>query len=257
MNPYLLVIAGMCFSLLIAVAIVLFYLRYQKRLTLQQLKLSEAETQHQKDLLTAIIQSQEEERKRIGMDLHDEVGSALSSLRMIIENSPNGEPLHEQQTSSLHQCKPIIDKVITDVRNISHNLSPLRTGAYGFLDAIEDLCASVNQSKQLNIDLRSTIQETNFALDDVSSLALYRVLAELINNTIKHAGAMNIAICFSMENGILLMKYTDDGIGLPATISKSGMGMQNIESRLNMIGARSSMLPMNGKGFGMDIQVTL
>jgi signal transduction histidine kinase len=257
MNPYLTVIAGMVFSILIAVAVVFFYLRYQRNLIKQRLRLSEAELQYQKDLLHAIIQSQEEERKRIGMDLHDEVGSALSSLRMIIENLKNIEIVTERNTQQ-NQCKTIIDKVITDVRNISHNLSPLKKGAYGFLDAIEDLVEGINQSKKINVDLLIHEDDAYQHIDDNASLALYRISAELMNNTIKHAKAGNIALTFSVKNNILHLDYADDGIGLPNNaITKKGMGMQNIESRLGMIGASFNILQGNNKGFGASIELPL
>lgn len=257
MNPYLSVILGMCFSLLIAVAVVFFYLRYQRNLIKQRLRLSEAEVQHQKELLHAIIQSQEEERKRIGMDLHDEVGSALSSLRMIIESLKNIEAATERQGQQ-NQCKTIIDKVITDVRNISHNLSPLKKGAYGFLDAVEDLVEGINQSKRINVDLQISDDEAYQDIDDNTSLALYRVCSELMNNTIKHAKAENIALTFSVKNNILHLDYADDGIGLPSNApTKKGMGMQNIESRLGMVGASFNILQGNTKGFNASIELPL
>jgi signal transduction histidine kinase len=257
MNPYLTIIAGMVFSILIAVSVVFFYLRYQRNLVKQQLKLSEAETLYQKELLHAIIQSQEEERKRIGMDLHDEVGSALSSLRMIIENLKNID-IATDRNNQQNQCKSIIDKVITDVRNISHNLSPLKKGAYGFLDAIEDLVDGINQSKKINVDLVIQPDDAYQHVEDNASLALYRISAELMNNTIKHAKAENITLSFSVKNNILHLDYADDGIGLPNNaIAKKGMGMQNIESRLGMIGASFNILQGSKKGFNASIELPL
>ncbi|CAN5773331.1 hypothetical protein BH11BAC7_BH11BAC7_25820 [soil metagenome] len=251
MSVYELIIAGMLFSLVIAVTFVLFYLRYKRQLTIQQLEISQAETFHQRDLLHATIQSQEEERKRIGMNLHDEVGAALSSLRMMIET-------YDMKTgNSLVKCKSVIDRVMVDVRNISHDLSPIRQGAYDFADALEDRCDAINQSGELRIDLYFEENRKDLLLSDSDALAFYRVMSELLNNTIRHAKAKQVEIRFSSAPGKFIIDYHDDGIGLPETnTQKKGMGMQNIESRLSMIGATYLIDQKPVVGFSMRIELT-
>ncbi len=252
MNFDQLVIAGMGFSLLIAVAVVLFYIRYRRQLTLQQLEMSRAETVHQKELLHAVIQSQEEERKRIGMNLHDEVGTALSALRMVLER----DETNSNSELSL-QCRSIIDRVITDVRNISHDLSPIRTGTYDFTDALEDLCETVNRSGKLHVRLEMDEAHALKRLKESDVLALYRVLLELVNNTIRHAQASAVVLGFSSAADSLHVSYRDNGIGLAtAPYRKKGMGMQNIESRLTMIGAAFSFDDAPG-GFGMQLKINV
>jgi len=247
MTEYQMVIAGMFFFILIAVALILFYLRYKRHITMQELEMSRAETNHQRALLQAVILSQEKERKRIGMNLHDEVGSALSSLRMVMANGVEGSG------KAVQQCKSIIDQVLVDVRNISHDLSPILQGAYTLADAIEDRCEAVNQSGQIHVHLSFDPGPGSFSPDENVSLALYRVLSELINNTIKHAQAKNIHIRFSLSGNRSEVEYRDDGIGLHQN-QKKGMGMQNIESRLNMIGAEFHIDHSAGRGFHIDIK---
>lgn len=252
MNSYELIVAGMAFSLLIAFAVVLFYVRYRRQLTKQELEMSRAETNHQKELLYAVIQSQEEERTRIGMNLHDEVGSALSALRMLTER--NGAASDQEWVV---QCKSIIDRVITDVRNISHDLSPLRGGTYDFMDGLEDLCEAVNRSGKLEVHLEVEGEEGWKEMKESNGLALYRVLSELINNTIRHAEASLVTIRFSTTGRQLDILYRDNGKGLPDSINhKKGMGFHNIESRLNAIGAEFTIEKMSG-GFGMQIRAVI
>jgi signal transduction histidine kinase len=248
MNVYLLFIAGTEGMLLIAAFFLLFIYNYQKR-TVKQLEEKQLlELTHQRDMLHAIIRSQEDERKRIGMNLHDEVGTALSSLRMMIEcydvNADN----------SLPQCKSVIDRVLFDMRNISHDLSPIRQGVCDFLDALEELWDSINLGGQLSVNLFISGRDA-LSLNENNGLALYRVLSELLNNTIKHAKAKNVEIHFSAEREHLRIDYSDDGIGLPPTIEqKKGMGIYNIESRLNMIGATYSIDQTATKGIRMHIE---
>lgn len=237
-------------SLLIALTFALFYPKYRRQLTNQQTEMNKAESNYQRNLLHAVIRSQEQERKRIGMNLHDEVGAALSSLRMMIDRFDSGPG------NNVPQCKSVIDRVMTDVRNISHDLSPIRQGVYDFTDALEDRCNAINQSEKLHVDICFESDREIFSMNDDDAQALYRVFSELLNNTIKHAKADRAEIRFSNSENQLIMEYSDNGIGLKKGITrKKGMGMQNIESRLSLIGANYQIDSRSGAGFRMRIEL--
>jgi len=253
MNIYYYVMAGMVGTFLLFVSMMLFYIKYRKNLLQQQYQMKEAEVHHQKALLHAVITTQEQERKRIGMDLHDEVGSKLSSLRLVVENFADKDVHALPRDEFNATCKSVIDSVIGNVRNISHNLSPSLRGIYGFHDAVEDFCDSINHTGKIHIDVSFTYNISKVKLDENVALAFYRVIAELINNTIKHANADNINIVFSLSHGLYTIDYKDNGIGMPKGVKGSGMGMQNIESRLGMIGAKYKI---NNKG-GFYMHITL
>lgn len=255
-NIPVLVILAMTGTGLLVVFFILLYIRNQNKLLIQKKRLQEAEIKYQKELLHAVIASQEQERKRIGMDLHDEVGSALASLRMIVENFTRTNTPAPEAGAFNQQCKGIIDRVITDVRGIAHNLSPLTKGVYGLADALEDLCDRINQSGRIQVSLGLDANGTLSGLGDTTALALYRVLAELINNTIKHAQARHISITFALQEDQLVIDYADDGKGitLPAGAMSKGMGMRNIESRLGMIGADYTFKGEN-RPFEMQIRL--
>lgn len=248
-------VVGMLGVFLLIALMIMLQVRSQNTLLHQQRKMAEAEMAHQKDLLQAVITSQESERQRIGADLHDEVGSVLSSLRLLIEKHTQAV----QAGDFTQQSKTLIDRVIANVRQISHNLSPRISGSYGFFDAVHELADTVNHSGviRLTLDFDEGIAET--PMHENAAMAVYRVLAELINNTIKHARANHIVITVKVHDGKMDIAYSDDGIGLPDKQSQSGrgMGMQNIESRLNMIHANWQVLRNTGKGFGMEISVPL
>jgi len=234
-NIYVLVIMAMIGLSLLAGAFVFIQAAARNRIWRQQQKLLDAHIHHQQELLHAIISSQEEERKRIGMDLHDSVSSTLSALRMMIvkltrENGPKpASPLG-------NECKQIIDRVITDVRDIAHNLSPPLGSAYFLHDVLEDLGERVNRSEKIGMALQLCETSILEQLNPMVSLALYRVLTELVNNTIRHAGAQQINILFTAMNNQLHIEYRDDGIGMTRS-TRAGMGPHNIESRLSYIGA--------------------
>ncbi|MBB5395736.1 sensor histidine kinase [Mucilaginibacter sp. AK015] len=258
-NIYILVILGMTGTFLLVVSFIFFSVRNQNRLLKQRQKFQQAQIEHQKELLKAIIESQEAERKRIGQDLHDDVGTTISGLRLLIEMfKPAGgeDKAYQDFTQS---TKTIIDKIVKDVRNISHNLSPTTLRYYGLAAAVTEHCTIINQSGKLEIALTNNAEQVLGQLPLSVSTAFYRVLEELLNNTIKHSGADKATIDLNVADNKLYIDYADNGKGVPAdaALIKTGMGMQNIESRLLNINATYNIMPYSGKGFNVKIEYPL
>jgi signal transduction histidine kinase len=247
-------------SLLLAallIASVYFYTQKVKRnkMIVAQ-KMQEAEIGHQKNLLQSVITSQEAERKRIGMDLHDEVGAALSTLRIKIEKHAGEDVTNGGQAANF---KSDIDTIITNMRNISHSLSPRISGNFGFYDAVYELSDNVNRSGKINMLVHFDEDKLPAFANQQAPMAIYRVLSELINNTIKHAAAKNIKLAVDVANDKMEIEYQDDGIGIlqKTGTASNGMGMQNIESRLGIIGADWQIKNAETGGYGVIISVPL
>lgn len=248
----MLVAGGMGGALLLVIAFIALHMRNQNRLLHERELQQEKEIEHQKSLLAAVIQSQETERKRIGQDLHDDVGSALANLRLTIDMFDSKTITPDNFKKFALTYKQSIDHIITDVRHISHNLSPPRLSLFGLNAALEDLTDIIPRSGiKLSMDNQAADAITGLDLTVITTL--YRVFEELINNTIKHAAASHIYIALSAENGSLLIDYKDDGIGLQLKGKTKGMGMQNIESRLNMINAAYAIGQEASGGFQIKI----
>jgi signal transduction histidine kinase len=252
-NIVLLIILATAVTFLMVAAFILIYSRNQNKLLQQRQQLQQTQLTHQKELLQVVIESQEAERIRIGRDLHDDVGAAISSLRLIIEmfkpvTSDNN--YHEFIKSS----KSIIDKMMTDVRHISHNLSPTALTYYGLGFAIEEQCDIINQSGKLNIDFDNRAAAILEKLPLPVSTALYRFLEELLNNTIKHANATQSVLNFVSNNDLLVIEYSDNGVGMDTKQINKGIGLHNIESRLTVINATYTINTSPGKGFTIKIE---
>jgi signal transduction histidine kinase len=255
-NIVVVVLLGIGGTFLMVVSFIFIYIRNQNKMLLQRQQLQHSKIAHQKDLLEAIITSQETERKRIGQDLHDDVGTALSGLRLTIELLQS-QPARDND-KYVKLSKDIIDNVIKDVRNISHSLSPPALTYYGLNAAIEEKCTIINQAGNLNIKLVNSAQALLQGITPAVSLALYRVLEELINNTIKHAYASAVNIKFTQtDDGILLIDYNDNGKGVNIDATRKGMGLQNIESRLTVINATYEINTAEGAGFNVNIKCPL
>ncbi len=245
------------FLVALLIASVYFYTQKVKRnkMMLAQ-KMQEAEIGHQKNLLQSVITSQEAERKRIGMDLHDEVGAALSTLRIKIEKHAGDDGLAGEEASDF---KSDIDNIITNMRNISHSLSPRISGNFGFYDAVYELSDNVNRSGKINMLVNFDEDRLPVFANEQAPMAIYRVLSELINNTLKHAAAKNIKLAVDVAADKMEIDYQDDGVGIlqKTDAISTGMGMQNIESRLGVIGADWQIKNPENGGYGVIISVPL
>jgi signal transduction histidine kinase len=254
MDIYIYIIVGMSTSFLLCTSLLLFYIRYRKGLLQQQYQMKEAEIRYQKDLLDTMIASQEQERHRIGRDLHDHVGATLAALRMMTEMPV--DPITIPRRDG--QIRQQIDGIIDSVRNISHDLSPRISGTHGFADAIGDLFDTLNSSGQLQVVYTFVPVAAETSLQEDLALAVYRVIGELVTNTIRHAKADHIDLQLRDCGPEYIIDYRDNGIGLTATQLQTarGMGFRNIESRLNMIGARFHFPPCD-QGFYCQINIPL
>lgn len=252
-NIVILIIISAAGMVLLVTGFTLLQVRNRNRLLQREKQLAESQVQHQKELLESVITSQETERRRIGMDLHDEVGAALSTLRIKIEHFASEQAAG---SSFLSGCKTDIDSIITNMRNISHNLSPRMAGNFGFYDAIHELSDRVNRSGKVEMNLRFDEDKLPVFKHEQAAMALYRVVAELVNNTLKHANASRISLDVDVQSDRAVLEYRDNGKGLPETKGK-GMGLQNIESRLSMIEARFQLFTPAGGGYGMKITIPL
>ncbi|TWR25237.1 hypothetical protein FPZ43_17355 [Mucilaginibacter pallidiroseus] len=258
-NIVILVVLGMATTFLLVTSFILFSIRNQNKLLKQRQDFQEAQIKHQKELLHAVIESQEAERKRIGQDLHDDVGTTISGLRLLIEMFKPADENDSAYNEFKRSTKTIIDKIVKDVRNISHNLSPTTLRYYGLAAAITEHCTIINQSGKLEIVIENEAEEALAKLDMPAATAIYRVLEELINNTIKHSGASKAQIDIKTFANNLAIKYMDNGKGLTTVPAgaKKGMGMQNIESRLLNINAKFDIAAYDSKGFAIDINYPL
>lgn len=256
-NVYLLVFYGVVLLLVLVASFLLFYIRNQGVVWRQKRELQETQLAQQKELLSAVIDSQEIERKRIGQDLHDEIGGTLSAIKLMLNSLKN--KVAEPQEEVLTDAKELIDKMIVDVRHISHDLSPPGLAVFGVFASVEAFVALINNTGEISILLESDGEVEDVQLPEKSSLALFRVLTQLVNNTLKHAKATEIVIKFSVSDEYLSISYKDNGSGFDMQIldQRNGMGMQNIQSRLQMINAHYQIATAAGQGFAISIQYPL
>ncbi|MCF8450227.1 MAG: hypothetical protein K9G49_10195 [Taibaiella sp.] len=247
---YFLVFIGTTGGLLLALSVVFFYIRYQKRFIQQQAEIQKAALEHKTNLISSVIQSQETERIRISKELHDHVGSSLSSLRFLVSRITQAGTDATSLKEIAEESKAGIDSIIQDVRNISHSLSPAGLELWGFHEALEEYCDKMSHLTGLTISVTDNSECILKKLLFDDALSLFRVLQELLTNTIKHASAKVVTISVNQKEGQITVKYTDDGIGMDThNQSIAGIGTYNIESRLNMLQADYDITTAPGRGY--------
>jgi len=253
LDVYIFLFIGTLVMFLLAGGVVAFFIMYQKRLFRQQLLVREIETNYKEELLNSNIEMVEEERKRVAKDLHDEVGSLLSTLRLKIGQIPQSDPV--QQLQIISDTSDMIDAGIQNVRRISHNITPPGLEMFGLVDTLEDFCEKITASKSIEAYLQCETRVPR--LKPQIELGLYRVVQELVNNTLRHAEASLIRIQLAQEAQDVTLTYSDNGKGFePDMVGKAkGLGLKNIEARINLIKGTFEWQLKPGAGMKLIIKV--
>lgn len=248
----LLPLAGIMF--IIAMGVVLLMQQFRKNLYRQKLAREELVIIHQQELLKSSILVQEEERKRIATDIHDELGAVLSIARMHLMTLENqAEKERTEQVVSMQNIRSLIETSISSVRRISHELMPQNLKMFGLPETLQSIVSMANSAD--NIQFQIDCDEEVNQLPWSAKLGLYRICLELINNTIKHARARQVCLNINYKNNQLAFLYTDDGIGLPGTFDKPGLGQKSIEARVMAMGGTVKTGNRKEGGFYAQIDI--
>ena len=251
-----LIAVGILIMLAFALAFVIFFNYSQKKILKEQMRVQKLALQHQEELLHSTILTQEAERKRIARDLHDEIGSKLNIIFLNTHRlKVSGKSLQDIHTIT-QEVESVINTTIDSIRFISHELLPPTLEEFGLAEAIRELQFSFNKLGNIHIDF--TQMDNQDRIDDsLIELNLFRVIQELLNNSIKHGKATEVEIKLWVLQGVIKLKYQDNGVGFDATKmeAKRGLGMKNIESRLQMIKADHTYNSSVGKGTKVTIEL--
>lgn len=223
--------------LILVIGLVIFIIFHQRKVLRYQLQLQRMEQSQQKLLLNATIRLQEEERQRIAADLHDDAGPLLATARLYLsENLVNQDKATQLQ--SIYQTRQILDDTIQLVRNISHSLMPPTLKNFGLESAINDMFQKISGSGSINASSR--FHDYKERLKSDRELIVYRIVQELIANTLKHSNSSFIHLTQNMHGPDFVLRMHHDGRGLiqadfeKLTKSNIGLGLKNITSRLKV-----------------------
>lgn len=235
------------FLVLGGLAAYLFYRNVQYR----RVKRLQEEVFLQKELAAgALFEGEQNERIRIARDLHDSIGQQLSAVKMKLNALPVSKEVED--------ASRFLDGTITEVRNISHNLLP-ESLQFGWLPALEELCEKMNVVNGPAITLEVDDYSRRYTFSKQQELSIYRIIQEIITNTVKHAEAKNIHISVSGNDNSFLINTKDDGKGMDTALlaRSSGIGWKNIAARVNMLRGKMDIFSQQMNGTKISIAIPL
>ena len=210
----------------------------------------------QKNILKAIIETEESEKAHFSKELHDGLGPLLSTIKLYLQWSERSKT-DESRIEIIHKAEEILEDALSTVREVSGKLSPHLLTNYGLNSAIKSFVEKLSHSSEIKF-----IFESNFnqRLEPEIEASLYRAVIECINNSIKHSKAENIEIILDHSGSTLEIKYMDDGVGFDVkeTFDKhKGLGLFNLQNRIENIGGKLNLSSQPGSGVNYQFVINI
>jgi signal transduction histidine kinase len=183
------------------------------------------------ELQTALLQGQTIERKRVAADLHDSLGSTMSSLIYTVNAIDTNHLDHDEQHVYRH-LKQMLDTAYNEIRLLSHNLLPEEFEKQGLAEALRYFVRKINQTKTIQFDL--SIDPQLGRLSPKIEFELYSICLELINNILKHSKATEASIALTREQNQVQLIVADNGRGFFDNGS-DGKGIKNVKARVESL----------------------
>jgi len=211
----------------------------------------------ERKVLSAVIQTEEKERERFSKDMHDGIGPLLSTVKLYVNELGSNDIGDKEKKEFVIQVNKMLDDAVNSIREISNNLMPRVIHEYGLVKALEAFCQKVNQTGKIHVDFNTTGIE--YTLDKNVQLILFRVISELLTNTIKHAQAKNAYIQLQKADENISLIFSDDGIGFNSKkvmeTKTTGIGLKSIISRIKSINGTCDIISSTGSGFKIIIEI--
>ena len=211
----------------------------------------------ERKVLSAIIQTEEKERERFAKDMHDGIGPLLSTVKLYVNELGTSELDENERKTFVEQVNKMLDDAVNSIREISNNLMPRVIHEYGLVKALETFTKKVNQTGKIQVDFNTVGIDSS--IDKNVQLILFRVISELLTNTIKHAHAKNAYIQLQKSGEKILLEFSDNGIGFNSKQvmenKNTGIGLKSIVSRIKSINGSCEIHSEPGKGFKIIIEI--
>lgn len=208
------------------------YRNIQKGKQIAEKELQQLQQQQQLLATKSLLQGQEVERSRLAKDLHDGLGGLLSGIKFSL-NAMTGNLIITEQNSRLFE-KAIhqLDTAIIEMRRVAHSMMPEALLKFGLVDALKDYTSNITDTGQLQVHFQTFGMDHR--IDQSLEVSIYRIVQELINNTMKHAEATTANVQLVKDEGQLSLSVEDNGKGFDSAAlqTNKGAGLQNVYSRV-------------------------
>lgn len=239
------------FGLLLLGAVGLVYLVFDWR-TARLRRANQAQAEYARQL----IESQEHERKRIAVELHDGLGQSLVVIKNRALASLNQPENHERMLAQMIDISEATSAAINELRDVAGNLHPYQINHLGLKTALETMIKAAADAAGIEVvsDIDDLGEEN---LSRETEINLYRIAQEALNNVVKHSRVKHAGIALKKNNRRLNLIIKDDGAGFSLDERKSGLGLTGIGERARILNARLEIRSAPGAGTTVDLQMNL
>ena len=229
----------------------------KQRDELQQQRIRELEKDKQLVAVDSLLKGQEDERSRLAKDLHDGLGGLLSGVKFSLNNMKDNLIITPDNMAVFERSLDMIDTSIRELRRVAHNMMPEMLTKFGLNEALRDYCNNINTSKLLIIKYQSVGMEDR--LEKSVEIIIYRIIQELLNNTVKHATATEAFVQVIREKDRLNVVVEDNGKGFDIGLleNNKGAGLANVRSRVEYLKGQLDIHAEPGKGTLVNIEFNL
>ncbi|NER11020.1 Signal transduction histidine kinase [Muriicola jejuensis] len=248
-------------SLIIAIVLLiiigfLLYRNFQHKLALRQKKLNKIELETRLMAIEAVLHGEEKERERVARELHDGLGSMLSSIKFSIQNAMLSAGEDEINREAYVKGIDMLDFSIDEIRRIAYNMMPQTLVTFGLDTALRDFCSLTNQEDKLKVSYQSIGLE-ELELEQSVSLSIYRIVQELVHNAIRHGYPREIIVQLIRSGNTMEITVEDNGSGFdPKILEKSqGIGWGSIKNRIKLLEGQLELHTAPGEGTSVQIRI--
>ncbi len=246
-------------SILVLAAILwLLYRNHSQKQKLQKQRIGELEAEQKLNAVQSVLKGEQQERARLAKDIHDSLSGMLSGIKYSLQHLKGNSNLEDESRQDLDRSMDMLDSSIHEMRRVAHNIMPEALVRYGLDAALKDYSVEINKTGMVEVIYQSMGME-NRKIDQSVSIAIYRIIQELINNVIKHSGASRVLVQLLSENSKLVVNVEDNGKGfnIDQTGSNGGMGWKNIRSRIELLNGRADIQSAPEKGASINLEFNL
>ena len=236
------------FLLLCGIGFFIYYLRVNNKLKRQNISL----LRKNEEIQMALTEGQNLERKRMSIELHDNINAKIAATKWMLE-SLTGDERPQKEQALIESVINSITEIYEDVRFISHNLVPKEIETKSLSVVVEQLISNLNQNQRIRFSYSSNGKESE--LTESIKLHSYSIIMELINNIIRHSGCKNASVNLIYSDSSVIIDVHDDGSGFNPEAEHFGAGLKNIKARVSSLNGIIQIMPDTPNG--SHIKITL
>lgn len=216
-------------------------------------ELAEQRIQQQKIITEITISAQEKERNEIGKELHDNVNQVLATVKMFLNLAQDNESL---RMDMINRSFENVNHAISEIRKLSKSLVAPSLTDMGLQEAVEELAEEINSAGNIHISVDFE-KESTLNINAAMQLMLYRIIQEAMNNILKYANASQVLITVRSDAKSISMAVKDDGVGFDPSKKAKGIGLKNIQSRVEFHCGTLNVVASPGMGCTLEIKIPL